>query len=47
MAPRGEKVTIHEVAIYRVVGGKIVEQWGFPDSQSLMQQMMAPALGKQ
>ena len=29
MAPHGEKVTIHEAAIYRVVAGKIVEQWGF------------------
>lgn len=47
MAPHGEKVTIHEAAIYRVVAGKIVEQWGFPDSQSLMQQLMAPAPGKQ
>jgi predicted ester cyclase len=47
MAPSGKKVTIHEAAIFRVVGGKIVEQWGFPDSQSLMQQLMAPAAGKQ
>jgi predicted ester cyclase len=46
IAPHGEKVTIHEVAIYRVVGGKIVEQWGFPDSQSLMQQVTAAASGK-
>lgn len=41
--PSGKKVTIHEAAIYRVDGGKIVEQWGFPDSQSLMQQLTAPA----
>ena len=46
MAPNGKKVTIHEAAIYKVVAGKIVEQWGFPDSQSLMQQLMAPATGK-
>ena len=47
MAPKGAKVTIHEVAIFKVVAGKIVEQWGFPDSQSLMQQLMAHATGKQ
>jgi steroid delta-isomerase-like uncharacterized protein len=46
MAPSGKKVTIQEAAIYRVVAGKIVEQWGFPDSQSLMQQLMAPATVK-
>jgi hypothetical protein len=28
------------------VAGKIVEQWGFPDSQSLMQQLTAAATGK-
>jgi predicted ester cyclase len=47
LAPKGEKVTIHEAAIYRVVAGKIVEQWGFPDSQSLMQQLTVPATVKQ
>ena len=29
VAPHGEKVTIHEAAIYRVVARKIVEQWVF------------------
>ena len=47
IAPSGRKVTIHEAAIYRVVAGKIVEQWGFPDSQSLMQQLTMPAAAKQ
>jgi predicted ester cyclase len=46
IAANGEDVTIHETAIYRVVAGKIVEQWGFPDSQSLMQQLTAAATGK-
>jgi steroid delta-isomerase-like uncharacterized protein len=46
MAPNGKTVTIHEAAIYRIVDGKIVEQWGFSDSQSLMQQLMAPVAGK-
>jgi len=41
VAPSGKKVTIHEAAIYRLADGKIVEQWGFPDSQSLMQQLTA------
>lgn len=44
IAPSGKKVTIHEAAIYRVVAGKIVEQWGFPDSQSLMQQLTPSAI---
>lgn len=43
VAPTGKKVSIHETAIYRLAAGKIVEQWGFPDSQSLMQQLTAPA----
>jgi len=46
IALNGEVVTIHETTIYRVVAGKIVEQWGFPDSQSLMQQLTAAATGK-
>jgi predicted ester cyclase len=41
IAPTGRKVTIREVAIYRVVAGRIVEQWGMPDSQSLMEQLKA------
>jgi predicted ester cyclase len=43
MASSGRRVIIHEAAIYKVAEGKVVEQWGFPDSQSLMQQLMAPA----
>ena len=42
IAPTGRRVTIREAAFFRVVGGKIVEQWGFADSQALMQQLMAP-----
>ena len=42
MAPTGRKVSIREAAFFRVVDGKIVEQWGFADSQDLMQQLMAP-----
>lgn len=47
IAPSGKKVTFHEAAIYRLAAGKIVEQWGFPDSQSLMQQLTSPAASKQ
>ena len=39
--PTGRKVSIQEVAIFRVVDGKIVEQWGMPDIQGLMEQLKA------
>src|SRR4051794_18459447 len=39
MAPTGRKVSIQEVAIYRVVRGKIVEQWSLPDVHGLMEQL--------
>ncbi len=42
MAPTGRKVSIREAAFFKVVDGKIVEQWGFANSQALMQQLMAP-----
>lgn len=38
----GRKVTIAEVAIYRLTDGKIVEQWGMPDIAGLMTQLTAP-----
>ena len=41
IAPTGRKVSIQEVAIFRVVDGKIVEQWGMPDIHGLMQQLGA------
>ena len=43
LEPNGKRVAIQEVAIYRVVGGKIVEQWGLPDLHGLMEQLTAPA----
>ena len=46
MAPTGRKVSIREAAFFKLVDGKIVEQWGFADSQALMQQLMAPAKDK-
>ena len=41
IAPTGTKVSIQEVAIYRVTRGKIVEQWGLPDLRGLMEQLSA------
>ena len=41
IAPTGRKVSIQEVAIFRMVDGKIVEQWGMPDIHGLMQQLGA------
>jgi predicted ester cyclase len=37
----GKKVAIYETAIYRIVNGKIAEQWGFPDALSLNDQLEA------
>ena len=39
VAATGRKITINEVSIHRVLNGKIVEQWGFPDGLSHIQQM--------
>ena len=39
IAPTGRKVKVPEVSVYRVLNGKIVEQWGFPDDISLRQQL--------
>jgi steroid delta-isomerase-like uncharacterized protein len=40
LAPTGRKVKITEVAIYRLKGGKIVEQWGIPDTHGLQEQLI-------
>jgi steroid delta-isomerase-like uncharacterized protein len=37
--PTGKKVTIREVAIFRLVDGKITEQWGMPDVHGLLEQL--------
>jgi steroid delta-isomerase-like uncharacterized protein len=42
LAPTGRKITIQEFHIFRLSGGKIVEQWGMPDVQSLMTQLTMP-----
>jgi predicted ester cyclase len=42
IAPRGRKVKIQEMAIYRLSRGKIVEQWGMPDIHGLLVQLRDP-----
>jgi predicted ester cyclase len=37
--PTNRKVEISELAIYRMVDGKIAEQWVNPDTQSLLKQL--------
>jgi len=39
IAATGRETTIAEVSIYRVLNGKIAEQWGFPDGLSHIQQL--------
>jgi predicted ester cyclase len=39
IAPTGRKISIGEFHIYRLAGGKIVEQWGMPDVYGLMKQL--------
>jgi len=39
IAPTGRKVSIQEVAIFRLSHGKIVEQWGMPDVHGLQLQL--------
>ena len=47
IAPTGKRVTISEVAIYRIENGKIAEQWGFPDVFGLQRQLgSAPSVGQ-
>ena len=46
IAPTGKKITIEEFHIFRLAGGKIVEQWGMPDVQGLMTQLNASSVDK-
>jgi hypothetical protein len=39
--PTGNQVEISEVAIFRLLDGKIVEQWVYPDMLSLQRQLNA------
>jgi steroid delta-isomerase-like uncharacterized protein len=44
IAPTGKKVSIQEIAIFRLANGKIVEQWGIPDVHGLLLQL-SPSSG--
>ena len=44
IAPTGKKIPIEEFHIFRLAGGKIVEQWGMPDVQGLMTQLNASSV---
>ena len=39
IAPTGRRVTLKAIAIYRIVGGKIVELWEEADILGMMQQL--------
>ena len=45
--PTERKITIEEFHIYRLAGGKIIEQWGMPDVQGLMTQLKTSSVDKQ
>jgi steroid delta-isomerase-like uncharacterized protein len=47
IAPTGKKVTIREVAIFRLVDGKITEQWGMPDVHGLLEQLKSSTANAQ
>ena len=39
IAPTNKRVTVPEISIWRIVGGKFVEEWGFADRLGFMQQL--------
>jgi len=41
IAPTGKRVTVTGIFILRIVGGKIVEEWGNADDLGMMQQLGA------
>lgn len=47
IAPNRKKVTIQEMAIFRLADGRIVEQWGMPDLHGLLQQLQTSATTQQ
>ena len=42
IAATGNEIVILEASIYRLVDGRIAEQWAFPDMASLQQQLSLP-----
>ena len=46
IAATGKEVTMEEIHIVRISGGKMVEHWGIEDNMSMMQQLgVIPAEG--
>jgi steroid delta-isomerase-like uncharacterized protein len=43
--PTGRRVVVNEVSVYRVLQGRIVNQWGFPDVMSLLRQLTSSGTG--
>ena len=46
IAPTGKEMTWTEIAIFRIVNGRIIEWWTLEDKLSLMKQMGAISLSK-
>ncbi len=46
IVPKNKRVTVPEISIWRIVGGKFVEEWGFCDRLSFVQQLgVIPPIG--
>jgi predicted ester cyclase len=46
VAPSGRQLTVSGVHIHRIVDGKIVEVWAYPDALDFLQQLgVIPPLG--
>lgn len=39
ISPTGKHITVNAICIYRIEGGKVVEQWAQVDSMGMMQQL--------
>jgi len=45
LSPTGRKVNADEIVIFRIEGGKVIEQWGVPDLLEFYQQLGAIPAG--
>ena len=41
LAPTGRRIVVRQIAIYRIEGGRVVEEWEVSDQLGLMQQLGA------
>jgi predicted ester cyclase len=41
LAPTGRRIAVRQIAMYRIEGGKVVEEWEVSDQLGLMQQLGA------